>query len=253
MGTAQCHIEVGMAMRQAHKFLIVLLVGIAVLCTSLASYAIVPSTPADTLRPQSSITPTVYVYLPYVGRNRPTSEAPGFLTWPFVQGTRFTRRDYLGRDSVVDRNLTLGVVEPYDPAIPIGCSGGVCVVDNHGGIDIGVEVGTAFVAAAPLRITGFEVVPGQGGNHVGLIWVDYRNGYTGFYAHTRLLDGVVVGDSIERGQPFGLVEPSDIGASHLHFQVMKAGQRVDPYDSVVKPTGISLWTVYNEPQYPPSR
>jgi murein DD-endopeptidase MepM/ murein hydrolase activator NlpD len=151
---------------------------------------------------------------------------------------------------VVDRNPTAGQVEPYDPDIPIGCSGAVCVVDGHGGIDIGVEIGTAFVAAAPLRITRFDVVPGKNGNSVGVIQVDYRNGYTGHYGHAQLLSEVKVGDVIQRGQPFGYVERSDIGAAHLHFEIHRKGSVSDPYDSVVRPTGISLWTVYNDPQYP---
>jgi murein DD-endopeptidase MepM/ murein hydrolase activator NlpD len=173
------------------------------------------------------------------------------LTWPFPKGTQYRRNDYLGRDSVFDRNPALGQVEPYDPAIPVGCSGSVCVVDGHTGIDVGVDVGTPFVAAAPLRITGFRTLPGQNGNQVGVILVDYGNGYTGRYAHAQLLDGVNVGDSIPRGQPFGYVEPSDIGASHLHFEIQRSGRPVDPYDSIVNPTGISLWTVYNDPQYAP--
>jgi murein DD-endopeptidase MepM/ murein hydrolase activator NlpD len=152
---------------------------------------------------------------------------------------------------VFDRNPAPGQVEPYDPAIPIGCSGSVCVVDGHTGIDIGVDAGTPFVAADPLQITGFRTLPGQDGNQVGVILVDYGNGYTGRYAHAQLLDGVNVGDSISRGQLFGYVEPSDIGASHLHFEIQRFGRPVDPYDSIVNPTGISLWTVYNDPQYAP--
>jgi len=143
------------------------------------------------------------------------------------------------------------VVEPYDPSIPIGCSGSVCVVDNHSGIDIGVATGTQFVAAADLTITGFETLSGYEGRPVGIIHVNYGNGYTGRYAHAQLLDGVSVGDFIPQCVSFGWVEDSDIGASHLHFEVQRNGVPVDPYDSVVNPTGISLWTVYNDPQYCP--
>ena len=175
----------------------------------------------------------------------------GFLTWPFPPGTQYTRNDAFGRDSVVDRNPSLGQIEPYDPAIPVGCSGGVCVVDNHSGIDIGTDVGVHFMAAAPLRVVDFKLIPGQNQNTVGVIWVDYGWGYNGYYAHAQLLDGIAVGDTIARGQPFGQVERSDVGSSHLHFQVQRLNSYVDPYDSLIRPTSVSLWTTYNNPQYPP--
>lgn len=173
----------------------------------------------------------------------------GFLTWPFSKRTKYRRKDYLGRDSVFDRNPAQGQIEAYDPSIPKRCTGSVCVVDGHTGIDIGVDAGTVFVAAAPLRITGFTFLQGRRGKKVGVIHVDYENGYTGRYAHARLSRGIKIGDSIRRGQPFGFVERSDVGAAHLHFEILKSGIPVDPYDSITHPTGISLWTIYNKPQY----
>lgn len=150
-----------------------------------------------------------------------------------------------------DRNRKEGSVEPYDPSIPVGCSGGVCVVDNHSGIDIGVATGTRFIAAADLKVTGFQTLSGHEGRQVSVILVDYGNGYTGRYAHAQLFDGISVGDSVPRCAALGWVEDSDIGASHLHFEVVRGGNAIDPYDSMASPTGISLWTVYNEPQYCP--
>jgi murein DD-endopeptidase MepM/ murein hydrolase activator NlpD len=142
-------------------------------------------------------------------------------------------------------------VESYDPSIPVGCSGAVCVVDNHSGIDIGVPVGTHFVAAADLTVTDFRTVPGHERKPVGVIYVDYGNGYSGRYAHAQLAQGVSVGDFVRQCSQLGWVEESDIGASHLHFEIQRSGVPVDPYDSTLSPTGASLWTAYNAPQQCP--
>jgi murein DD-endopeptidase MepM/ murein hydrolase activator NlpD len=175
-----------------------------------------------------------------------------FLFWPFRKGTKYQRNDPWGRDSVVDRDPTPGKVEAYDPKIPTRCSGGVCVADNHTGIDIGVPSGTIFNASANLIIIDFQIVPGYQGRPVGVIIVDYGNGFIGRYGHTELLPEFKKGDFVPACTPFGRVTESDIGASHLHFEIQKNGRYVDPYDSTVRPTGVSLWRKYNEPEYCPN-
>jgi murein DD-endopeptidase MepM/ murein hydrolase activator NlpD len=176
----------------------------------------------------------------------------GFFTWPFPEGTEFTRDDYLGRDSVFDRDPAPGSARAYDPSIPSVCTGGVCVYDGHKGTDIGVEIGVCFVAAAPLEIVEFDTVPGHGGLDVGRIHVRYDSDYTGTYAHAQLLPGIQVGDQISRGQEFGCVERFDIGASHLHFEVQRPSSvPIDPYADVAELSDPSLWSIRNDPQYPP--
>ncbi len=122
--------------------------------------------------------------------------------------------------------------------------------DNYTVIDIGVAVGTRFVAAAPVTITNYEILSGTNGRPVHVIEVDYNNGYSGRYAHARLLSNIKMGDTVEQCTPFGSVEKSDKSASHLHFEVVENSVPVDSYDSKVKPTGVLLWEDgKNWPQY----
>lgn len=179
--------------------------------------------------------------------------AEGFLTWPFPSNTKYTRNDYLGRDSVFDEDSGVGFVRAYNPSIPTVSSGGLWVADNHFGIDIGVKTGTKFIATADLKITDYQRVPGQNGKTVGLIWVLYNiqseNQFIGYYAHSVLMDGIKIGDVIKRGQPFGMVEDSDTGASHLHFQIQRLQQPIDSYRDITNSSAVSYWTKDNDPQY----
>ena len=173
----------------------------------------------------------------------------GFLTWPFLKGTKYTRNDYLGRDSVFDLDPTIGKIRAYNSTIPTTCTGSVCVADNHTGIDIGVNIGTHFAAAAPLTMNGFQSVSGNNGKRVGVINVEYTNDTSGRYAHAQLLPNIEIGQKIPRGKEFGYVERSDIGASHLHFELNKYVVPIDPYADMLDKNSLCYWTVFNNPQY----
>jgi murein DD-endopeptidase MepM/ murein hydrolase activator NlpD len=106
---------------------------------------------------------------------------------------------------------------------------------------------------------GYIRVPGRNGKTVGKIIVSYGSGYNGEYDHAILLDSVKIGDTISRGQKFGIVEASDVGASHLHFQLNNPGPidinnysyiPIDPYRDKTNPLAVSYWTKDNDPQYP---
>lgn len=101
--------------------------------------------------------------------------------------------------------------------------GNEIVSSNHGGIDIGANEGTAFVAA--MSGTVIEA-SGEGsfGNH---IYIQSGDVVT-IYAHCKTLY-VKNGDSVTTGQKIGEVgQTGNATGPHLHFEIRKAGRKVDP-------------------------
>lgn len=94
---------------------------------------------------------------------------------------------------------------------------------NHGGIDIGVNEGTVFVAAMEGVAT---LVSGEGtyGNHIFI-----QNGdVTTVYAHCKTLY-IKQGEKVQQGQKIGEVgSTGNATGPHLHFEVRKADRKVNP-------------------------
>lgn len=101
--------------------------------------------------------------------------------------------------------------------------GNEIVSSNHGGIDIGANEGTVFVAA--MSGTVIEA-SGEGsfGNH---IYIQEGDVVT-IYAHCKTLY-VKKGDVITQGQKIGEVgSTGNATGPHLHFEIRKAGRKVNP-------------------------
>lgn len=101
--------------------------------------------------------------------------------------------------------------------------GNEIVSSNHGGIDIGANEGTAFVAA--MSGTVIEA-SGEGsfGNH---IYIQEGDVVT-IYAHCKTLY-VKNGDRVTAGQKIGEVgSTGNATGPHLHFEIRKAGRKVNP-------------------------
>lgn len=101
--------------------------------------------------------------------------------------------------------------------------GNEIVSSNHGGIDIGANEGTPFVAA--MSGTVIEA-SGEGsfGNH---IYIQEGDVVT-IYAHCKTLY-VKNGDKVTAGQKIGEVGATgNATGPHLHFEIRKAGRKVDP-------------------------
>ena len=128
-------------------------------------------------------------------------------------------------------NYELITTSPYGPR-----DGGF-----HGGIDLtgyhpdgyncldyicAKEAGT--VIAMRNTSTGFE----SGGSYGNYVKIDHGNGYQTLYAH--MAYGSVkcnVGDRIEAGQVIGYMGATGTAyGGHLHFEVRKNDQRIDPTD-----------------------
>jgi murein DD-endopeptidase MepM/ murein hydrolase activator NlpD len=96
--------------------------------------------------------------------------------------------------------------------------------DFHRGIDIRAPAGTPVLATA----TGRVIVAGNGSGYGRYVVLDHENGLRTLYAH--LQDFVVSpGDRVARGQQIGRVGKSGNATGyHLHYEVHRGGQSVDP-------------------------
>ncbi len=110
---------------------------------------------------------------------------------------------------------------------------------KHTGIDIGHRYGQTVVAAesGKVRWTGDMKAGGYA------IWISHPDGYETRYLHLQPSSRLVGrGDLITAGQPIAAVGHSGLervaayavspaklrSVSHLHFEVLKDGQRIDP-------------------------
>ncbi len=101
----------------------------------------------------------------------------------------------------------------------------------HKGIDFDAERG------APVRAAGYGrvVQAGRRGGYGRLVVVDHGFGLETRYAHLRRIK-VAKGDIVEPGTLVGLVGQSGRATGpHLHFEVRRSGEAVDPRDEMPIP------------------
>ena len=98
----------------------------------------------------------------------------------------------------------------------------------HEGIDISAKIGTAVLAADGGKV----IFSGTSGNYGKLVKIDHGGGFVTYYAHnSKLL--VSVGDKVYKG--LKIAEVGNTGRStgpHLHFEVRKNGNPVNPLSYV---------------------
>lgn len=96
--------------------------------------------------------------------------------------------------------------------------------DIHRGVDIRAPAGTPVLATA----TGRVVVAGNGNGYGRYVVLDHENGLHTLYAHLQDY-AVAPGDRVTRGQQIGRVGKSGNATGyHLHYEVHRGGQTVDP-------------------------
>lgn len=95
---------------------------------------------------------------------------------------------------------------------------------SHGGIDIGVPMGTNVYATEDGTVT----TAGWSDSAGNLVVIDHGNGYVTKYMHNSALK-VSAGEKVTKGQVIALAGSTGISTGpHVHFQVEYNGVRVDP-------------------------
>lgn len=101
---------------------------------------------------------------------------------------------------------------------------------HHHGVDIAAERGEPVKAASAGTVIRAE----SAGNYGNLVVVDHGDGVETRYAHLEEIQ-VQPGDRLEAGQALGTVGDSGRATgTHLHFEVRKNGQAIDPSRSGLK-------------------
>ena len=112
------------------------------------------------------------------------------------------------------------------------------VKGQHIGIDFSASLGTPVVAVADGEIMNASVSGGYG----KLIIVDHGNGYHTYYAHlSAYASEIKPGILVRRGEEIGFVGSTGFSTGpHLHFEIRKEGQYIDP---AIKKNKLQFWTL----------
>lgn len=96
----------------------------------------------------------------------------------------------------------------------------------HAGVDFAADYGSPILAAD----RGVVIFAGWYGGFGNSVILDHGNGLTTLYAHAQELY-VAEGQTVERGKAIAAVGSTGLSTGpHLHFEVRKDGEPVDPMD-----------------------
>ena len=117
-------------------------------------------------------------------------------------------------------------INPAGKAAVVGC---YCyrsspTAEFHAGVDLDANYGDVVRASA----AGTVVAADYDGGYGLKVDIDHGNGYHTWYAHLSRAD-VHLGERVTKAQPIALVGSSGRSTGpHLHYQVMRNGQAIDP-------------------------
>ncbi|MDR1172124.1 MAG: M23 family metallopeptidase, partial [Bacteroidales bacterium] len=100
------------------------------------------------------------------------------------------------------------------------------VLKFHEGLDFAAPVGADIYATGDGKV----IQTGYSGGYGKMVLIDHGFGYQTLYAHMNSI-GVLEGSEVKRGQVIGTVgNTGDSTGPHLHYEVHKNGQHVNPID-----------------------
>lgn len=98
----------------------------------------------------------------------------------------------------------------------------------HEGLDIAGQSGSDVLAVAD----GIVTWVGERGGYGGLVELDHGNGYVTRYAHNKTIK-VKKGDRVNKGETLALMGSTGRSTGpHVHFEVLRDGQHVNPYNFI---------------------
>ncbi|MGZ4031020.1 MAG: peptidoglycan DD-metalloendopeptidase family protein [Tumebacillaceae bacterium] len=169
--------------------------------------------------------------LPDQNATTPTSSTPDFM-WPVGEGGQDAAISMAFFHDTDSADLQAKEVVAYQNSFT-----------PHAGVDLGLRTDQPFmvVAAAKGTVTDVELDPLMG----NVVEIDHGNGYTTYYASLSDVE-VKKGDNVLQGQPIAKSSNNRFEAAeknHLHFELRKDGQSVDPNTVLSKkPTGDNATT-----------
>ncbi len=99
---------------------------------------------------------------------------------------------------------------------------------THSGLDIEAEIGSEVMAVSDGKVSDITDDPLMG----TMVVIDHANGIQSVYANLTKQPTVKVGDQVSTGAVIGAIGDTAIAESamptHLHFEMMKDGNPVDP-------------------------
>lgn len=149
--------------------------------------------------------------------------APGASSEEWFDTSGRSARKFLMKTPINGAHLTSGFGMRFHPVLGY--------TKMHTGVDFGAKVGTPVLAAGDGVVTRASIMGGYG----NVVDIDHGNGWSTRYAHlSRFGSGLRVGDRVRQNSQIAF--SGNTGRStgpHLHFEVRKNGEAIDPLSARV--------------------